>query len=686
MLAKGIACFVILRIIIVQTLGDEAVDDIRFHGDEAIHDQKASSGLEFSEEILKKDFMGVADMMEAAPVSVDGGLDYDDEVGNNPDEMTDDEFYDYYGLDYGEEEEGDLLSDLDPELLQTISPTLIVGYFESASPEDLKAILDNSELLLKLPPETIGLIVQKLPNELIIQIVNSEGVKNLFINISSTTDPLRLEELKKFQTEVASVLFEKLDIEVIASLPEFLLKSQLENEKLLASLLSFPEKLLSIARAFPQLLSSIPPSVIVSLLQNNPTALENIPPEIISQVLHQTPASVLSSLVTQVLPLVPASLLSSALGNIPPGVISQVPPEVIASIIPMVPDEILLQLSSNSDLLITLDQNVIETLIDSVSTHQIKLLLAHGFLAEPSILTKIPLTAVTKFAGNLELVSLISDKTLTQLAELFPDLLTSIPATSAAHIVRNRPWIIGMMPLSVVTRLSNRQIEDLLGLLSDQDLVNLLTFQPALLNVAAKFPQNLLVRILHSRKSILDTIPPAAEPYISQLLIDETFIRKLPASLLASLAASEGIENLLTKYAIVSILRVHPSLPSLVPTEQIRPFIHFVTDPWFRMNIPCLTISLMSNNPKLVEIVPAAAMEKIISSRRILSCVPTTNLEKLMDHRLRLSRLSMVSMLRSARQLPREKYSMSLIMNFLKQQGPELGSALVNGELRWGRK
>ena len=608
MILKVTASLVILRIIIA-------------HGSEATDDKYIRNVLK-SEGNLEKDLINLAEVTEAGPAS---GGDYEEDVGNNI-EMTDDEFYDYYGLDYGEEDEdagiGDLLSDLDPELLQNISPTLIVGFFESASPEDVKAILDNSEVLLKLPPETIGLIVQKLPNELIIQIVNSEGVRNLFLNFSSTTAPDELKKLEKFQTEVASVLFEKLDIEVIASLPEFLVKSQLENEKLLASLLGFPDKLLSIARAFPQLLPNIPPSVIVSVLQNNPVALENIPPQFITQVLLEIPAPVLSSLITQVLPQVPPSFLSSALGNIPPEVISQVPPSVLASSVSIVPDEILLQLSSNSDLINTLDQNVIETLIDSVSTDQIKLLLAHGFLAEPSILNKIPPTAVTKFASNLELVSLISDKTLTQLAELFPDLLASVPVTSTAHIVKNRPWIIGMLPLSVVSRFSNSQIEDLLGLLSDQDLVNLITFQPALINVVAKFPLKLLVNFLQSHKSILVKIPPAAEPFISQLLVDETFIRKLPASLLASLAASEGIEKLLTKYAIVSILRVHPSLPSLAPLAQLLPFMHFLTDPWFRMNIPCLTISLMSNNPKLVEIVPVAVMENIISSRRILSCIP----------------------------------------------------------------
>jgi hypothetical protein len=151
---------------------------------------------------------------------------------------------------------------------------------------------------------------------------------------------------------------------------------------------------------------------------------------------------------------------------------------------------------------------------------------------------------------------------------------------------------------------------------------------------------------LESHKSILGKIPSAAEPFITQLLVDESFINKLPASLLSRLVGSDGIEKLLTKYASVTILRVHPSLPSLAPPTHFLPFMHFLTDPWFRMNIPCFTISLMSNNPTLVEIMPVAVMENILSSRRILSCIPITNLEKLMEHRLRLSRLSMVSMLR----------------------------------------
>lgn len=785
------------------------------------------------------------------------------------DELADeeeDEFYDYYGLDYGEGDEdagiGDLLSDLGPDVLQTISPTLIVGFFESASPEDVKSILDNSEILLKLPPETIGLIVQKLPNELVIQIVNSEGVRNLFLDTAVNAVSEDGEKLKKFQSDVATILFDKLDIEVISSLPQILIRSQLENENLLIKLLNFPDKLLSILKGFPSLLNDVPTSVVISILQNNSVDLENIhlefitqvlelipaevlsalftrvlpevpplllfsslehfspenisllvqrlpnqviikvvnseevkdfflntapilPPEqmnkleaivadlasilfnkldieiisslpkflvesqldnvkllvellnfpeklfsvvrvfpnllndvptkvittilqnnaeslgnispkLILQLLHQIPAPVLSSLITRVITHIPASVLSSTLSSVSPETITQVlseappslvssvlengspesisrilsavPASVLASSVASIPNELLLQLGSNSKLTNALDQKVIAKLLDLVSISQIKILLAHGVLSDPVILRKLPQASITRFAGNLELLSLISDKTLVLLSDLFPDLLSSVPASSAAHIARSRPWVVGMLPLSAFSGFSQARLEELLVLLSDQDLVNLLTFQPALVNIGAEFTPQLLSKFLQARSSLLGKLPPAAEPFISQLLVDENFIRKLPASLLARLAGSEGTEKLLTKFAIITILKVYPDLPVLVSSSQFLHFFHFLSDPWFRANIPCLTISLLSADPSLLEILPVAIVEKVISSRRILSCIPASNLEMLMEQRLRLSRLSMVSMLRSARQLPREKYSMGLFINFLRQQ------------------
>ena len=254
-----------------------------------------------------------------------------------------------------------------------------------------------------------------------------------------------------------------------------------------------------------------------------------------------------------------------------------------------------------------------------------------------------------------------------------------------------------MFPLSVVGSLSQRQ--DVLELLSDQDLVNLLSFQPAILNIVADFPSDLLLEFLQSRVALLEKIPPAAEPYLAQLLVHEKFIRKLPASFMASLTSNTLVRKLLTKFAIITVLRVHPALPTLVPPEDFLPFLKYLNDPWFRLRIPCLTISLMSKNPGIIDMLPVSVLENVITSRRILSCIPASNLEKLMGMRLGLSRLSLLAMMRSARELPSDKYSLGLIYNFLKEQvgfinfffdflicffvqAPEIGSNLVSGNLK----
>merc|ERR1719450_670279 len=642
-----------------------------------------------------------------------------DETTNDYDD-TDIESYDYYyGLDYGDEEVGlaDLIADLGPDLLQTVSPTLIVGFFESASPEDVESILNNSDFLLKLPAETIGLVMQKLPTELIIKIVNSKGVRDFYL--IPPEDPREAKRQKTFQADISLVLFEKLDASVITSLPQFLIKSQLENRNLIVELLKFPEKLLSLVKIFPNLLLEIPTEVLLSIGENNSTELTKIPIERIFETLGEIPIEVLSSLFEKltditprifikylkVIPLqvlsnlnrlfsrIPSKALLSALQDIRSETISEVireiPQDVITTLIRSMPSDYLLQLSSNRVLINKLQPKDIENLVDKVPTDQLKLLIAHGLLADKKLLEIVPLTAITKVARNVELLSLISDKTLLLVADLFPNLLESLPSSTVAHIVKTRPWIVGMLPMSVFTSLSSSRLEDLLALLSDQDIVNLVTFQPALINVAAKLPSNLLIKVMLSRKSLLSKLPSMAQPFISQLLVNEDFIKKFPVSFLASLVGIKGIEKFVTKFAVITILRVHPSLPTLISPSEFKPFIHFLSDPWFRTTIPCRTISMISKDKEatdLVDIIPSSIMEKVITSRRILSCIPTAHLKNLMDQRLGLSRLSMSSLIKGARQLPSEKYSMGLLFKFLKQQAPELGKALLKWELRWETK
>ena len=223
-----------------------------------------------------------------------------------------------------------------------------------------------------------------------------------------------------------------------------------------------------------------------------------------------------------------------------------------------------------------------------------------------------------------------------------------------------------MLPLSVVQKLVERR--DVLYVLDNQDLLNLLAFQPTLLNMIAEFPTDELLAFLATREGIFDSIPPSTEPFLSKLLVSEKFLRKLGPDLLVKLMRRSSIKKLLTKFAVITVLQVYPSIVKLVSAGEMFEFAKFLKDPWFRSRVPCFAISLMSKDPAVFLSLPVDTLESVITSRRFLSCIPARNLEKLMGMRLGLSRLSVNAMLKSARQLPTEKYSMGLLINFLKEQ------------------
>ena len=74
----------------------------------------------------------------------------------------------YYDVDYEE----DFLEGLDPSLLASISPDLIVAYFKSATADSL--------ILISLPPKTVVELLKKLPEETVTSIVNSDAVQSLY--------------------------------------------------------------------------------------------------------------------------------------------------------------------------------------------------------------------------------------------------------------------------------------------------------------------------------------------------------------------------------------------------------------------------------------------------------------------------------------------------------------------------
>ena len=80
------------------------------------------------------------------------------------------------------------------------------------------------------------------------------------------------------------------------------------------------------------------------------------------------------------------------------------------------------------------------------------------------------------------------------------------------------------------------------------------------------------------------------------------------------------------------------------------------------------TISIISGDPKFVKAVPDSVLEAILTSRRMLTCIPAKNMARLLGNDLELSRLSLPGLVSSMRKLPKSKYSLELVRNFLLEQ------------------
>ena len=124
----------------------------------------------------------------------------------------------------------------------------------------------------------------------------------------------------------------------------------------------------------------------------------------------------------------------------------------------------------------------------------------------------------------------------------------------------------------------------------------------------------------------------------------------------------------LNKYLLITILRVHPTLPAFITSHEISDFLPFLADAWFRARIPCTTISIMSSDVEFVRTIPAWILEIIVTSKRMLSCIPVSNLETLLSHSVGLSRVSLLGLLTSFSQLPRDKLSLKLIRLIVTEQ------------------
>ena len=178
--------------------------------------------------------------------------------------------YDYEYYNYVDDVQSGIasfFSNLDPKFIKKVPSDLIVSYFESASPSDIKEILGNSTLLSSIPPDTIADVVNKVPDEILIALANSDAVKELF---TKTTSNLTNKELKNIQKALSSELISKINAEVLEVLPDYLLRSQLTNIDALKALLNHPAKLKSLLTHHPHLPSQIPSKVMAEVISTLP--------------------------------------------------------------------------------------------------------------------------------------------------------------------------------------------------------------------------------------------------------------------------------------------------------------------------------------------------------------------------------------------------------------------------------
>lgn len=573
------------------------------------------------------------------------GGDGEDVEGESEDFDYYDDYYDYTELENVGQAVGSFLSDLDPEFLRTVSPSLIISYIEGASAEDVKTILNNSTLLRNLPPETIGELLKKLPKDLIVQVVNSEGVEKLFNETASNLTSEEMENIVKFRDDLIPILIDSLDADILASLPEILIKSHASNQQVLTKLFQAPNKLKAVLNAFPSILRNISISTVVSIFEENPSAVDQIDDSVITTLIHAMPEAVVKLSADVLLrftrnrPHLLEQISPSDLRNLASrmDVISELNDKDLISLMKNQPTilNLIAELPSRSltDFLM-MHPNLLDIVPKSAETH------LHQLLSKDKFIRKLSSTHLASFAGHSKVQKALTRKTISRLLKVQPYL-----------------------PLVV----------------SDSAIRNLLKSRPYLVSIIKDFSPEVLLRFVSSQPSLLSLLPNSADPYIKDLLSDRKFLRLLPPSFLVQMAASKRIRNLMTKHSIIQLLDLHPTLPKDLPLDNILVFLKHLRDPWFRSKVPCSTISIISGDPKFVKAVPDSVLEAILTSRRMLTCIPAKNMARLLGNDLELSRLSLPGLVSSMRKLPKSKYSLELVRNFLLEQAPSIAFKVFKG-------
>ena len=496
----------------------------------------------------------------------------------------------YYDVDYGDYV-GNFLEGLDPSLLASISPDLLVAYFESATAENVKSILADSTILVSLPPKTVVELLNKLPEETVTTIVNSDAVQSLYSSVQvnwhllifltpfmqgSLGSEEEFGRALKWRGEVVSELIARVEAERLAALPDFLLFSQLEDVAAVTALLNQPEKLTLLAATKPLLVEMVSLPIVVEAFHDcdllaNLTLSPSFPtlaaaiPQLITDVLALEPSLVDcipdSSLLHLAEPPTIAIFTDHVLSTVllkRPDILTKIPSESLAAtvqsrpaMVANLPEEILgliiadrqdvLTLLSDKDLVtvLNLKPNFLSLIVEHLSSSHLLLHLS----SRPRLLSLIPPSADAIISNLLKKKR--HEKKLLK-------LMKTMPARMLATLASSRPWLIANIPFSALESLVVRA--DLVPLLKDDHLLNLISFRPSLLRAFAELvPAEKLSAILRSRPDLLQRLPPSAKPILSSLLLKKSFLKKLPLPQVTKLASSPTILGLVTKFSLIQV-------------------------------------------------------------------------------------------------------------------------------------
>ena len=451
--------------------------------------------------------------------------------------------------------------------------------------------------------------------------------KNIFVLIPASSRPALVAKLPN---EVLATLASTRP-ELVGNLPDEVLILIIDRQDVLPTLSD--QDLIALVKLKPSILGlpfdHLPTLQLLMLLSSRPQLLHSLPTSadnIISRILgNRSNQNKLLKLVKAM----PARNLAT-LASSKTALVANLPDEVLILIIAGRQD--ILPLLSDADLiaLVKIKPKSLALLVNHLSTSQ--LLEFHS--SRPQLLPSLP-TSADPIISNL-LKNKRSENKLLKLIE-------AMPARVLASLASNRPWLIAHMPLPALKYLVDR--DDLLPLLKDDHLHNLLSFKPSLLSVIAQLTAGKLSTILRSRPALIERLPPSAKPILSSLLLQKSFLSKISLPLMAKLASSPTILQLVTKLSLIQViiilpskcvfdsqvLLVHPTLPSQLETSTLLPLLHYIQDPWFRARLPCSAVTSLVEKPGLLRSLPPGVLESILTSRRLLACLPSSLLEQVLN-------------------------------------------------------